>query len=195
MNFYKSIYLCVFALLSGALLVGCGGSESGPDQNSEAAESPYKIVCTVGMITDVVRNIAGEEAEVEGIIGEGVDPHLYKPTRADVVKLNAADVIFYNGLMLEGKMGDVLVQVATSGKPVHAVTEAIIGDEQYLMEKDDGSNYTDPHVWMDVQGWLTGVDVIAKALAAYDPENAEEYLSRASRSRPWRRFRKGSACW
>jgi manganese/zinc/iron transport system substrate-binding protein len=132
------------------------------------------------MITDVVRNVAGEHAEVEGIIGEGVDPHLYKPTRGDVVKLNSADVIFYNGLLLEGKMADVLVQMATSGKPVHAVTEKILGDEKYLMEKDDGSSHTDPHVWMDVQAWLSGVDVIAGALAAYDPENAEDYMARAA---------------
>ncbi|HKK17694.1 MAG TPA: zinc ABC transporter substrate-binding protein [Opitutales bacterium] len=145
-----------------------------------SSDAPYRIVCTVGMITDVVRNVAGEHAEVEGIIGEGVDPHLYKPTRADVVKLKAADVIFYNGLLLEGKMADVLVQMATSGKPVHAVTEKILGDEQYLMEKEDAPEYTDPHVWMDVEGWLSGVEVIAKALAVYDSENAEDYMSRAA---------------
>jgi len=94
--------------------------------------------------------------------------------------LNAADLIFYNGLLLEGKMADVLVQVATSGKPVHAVTEKILDDEQYLMEQDDGSNYTDPHVWMDVEGWRTGVEVIAEALAAYDTEHAGDYASRAA---------------
>lgn len=178
MNFYKSIFTGLFAVLLSFVFSGCG-SEQADAAADPGAEGPYKIVCTVGMITDVVRNIAGEHATVEGIIGEGVDPHLYKPSRGDVVKFKEADLIFYNGLLLEGKMGDVLVQMATAGKPVHAVTEKILGDEQYLMEKDDGSSYTDPHVWMDVEGWLTGVEVIAKALAAYDPENAGDYRSSA----------------
>lgn len=172
------MYSVLFTAFMGVVFSGCG-SESSVVDDAPRADAPYRIVCTVGMITDVVRNVAGEHAAVEGVIGEGVDPHLYTPTRADVVKLRAADVIFYNGLLLEGTMADVLVQVATSGKPVHAVTEKILGDEQYLMAKDDGSNYTDPHVWMDVKGWLTGVDVIATALAAYDPANATSYASNA----------------
>lgn len=146
-----------------------------------AAQSGYRVVCTVGMITDVVRNVAGDYAEVEGIIGEGIDPHLYKPTRGDVVKLNAADVIFYNGLLLEGKMTDVLVSVATTGKPVKAVTEAILNDSDYLLELDDGSEYTDPHVWMDVAGWLRAVPVVAETLASYDPAHAAEYRANAAR--------------
>ena len=180
MNFYKSILSSLFAGLLGVFASGCSDSGQSAGTGAADAAAPYKIVCTVGMITDVVRQIAGEQAVVEGIIGEGVDPHLYKPTRGDVVKLSAADVIFYNGLLLEGKMADVLVRVATSGKAVHAVTEKIIGDERYLMEKDDGSNHTDPHVWMDVAGWRTGVEVIAEALVAYDPGNAERYKDRAA---------------
>lgn len=157
---------------------GCGADQG--DKASEArGDASYRVVCTVGMITDVVREIAGERAVVEGIIGEGVDPHLYKPNRADVIQLQAADLIFYNGLLLEGKMGDVLLQMATSGRPVYAVTEQILGDEQYLMEKDDDSGYTDPHVWMDVAGWRTGVDVIARGLIDYDPAHAEDYRARA----------------
>ncbi|PXA05233.1 manganese transporter [Coraliomargarita sinensis] len=178
MKFYKSTFAGLFILLLAFGLAACRSEPSSAAGDAESGDQ-YTIACTVGMITDVVRNVAGEYAEVEGIIGEGVDPHLYKPTRSDVVTLNGADVIFYNGLLLEGKMADVLVQVATSGKPVHAVTEKILGDEHYLMEKEDGSSHTDPHVWMDVEGWLTGVDVIARALAEYDPENAQDYLSAA----------------
>ena len=147
---------------------------------SDGSIEPYKIVCTVGMITDIVCNVAGEYAEVEGIIGEGIDPHLYKPTRGDVVKLSQADVVFYNGLLLEGKMTDVLVGVASTGKPVQAVTEAILEETDYLLEKDDGSEYTDPHVWMDVSGWLRALPVVAETLAIYDPENTEAYRTQAA---------------
>ena len=159
--------------------MGCAGE---PDTRSDTDGSaePYKIVCTVGMITDVVRNLAGDFAEVEGIIGEGIDPHLYKPTRGDVIKLSQADVVFYNGLLLEGKMTDVLVGIASKGKLVKAVTEAILVETDYLLQKDDGSAYTDPHVWMDVSGWLRAIPVVAETLAFYDPENAEAYRIKAT---------------
>ena len=158
------------------------GCAEEPDASlvSDGSIEPYKIVCTVGMITDIVVNLAGDYAEVEGIIGEGIDPHLYKPTRADVIKLSQADVVFYNGLLLEGKMTDILVGVASKGKPVKAVTEAILKETDYLLEKDDGSAYTDPHVWMDVSGWLRAIPVVAETLAVYDPENAEAYHSKAA---------------
>lgn len=162
------------------MLSACGQAQDDKESGAAAEGEPYQIVCTVGMITDIVRNVAGEHAQVEGIIGEGVDPHLYKPTRGDVVKLSQADVVFYNGLLLEGKMTDVLVRVATSGKPVRAVTEAILEETDYLLDKDDGSEYTDPHVWMDVSGWLRAVPVVVETLSAYDPANADEYEANAA---------------
>ena len=77
-------------------------------------------------------------------------------------------------------MTDVLVGVASKGKLVKAVTEAILVETDYLLEKDDGSAYTDPHVWMDVSGWLRAIPVVAETLAIYDPENAEAYHSNAA---------------
>lgn len=173
--------ISISALLAALFFTACGPQTSESQELPEAREGDglYKVVGTVGMITDVVRNVAGDYAEVEGIIGEGVDPHLYKPTRFDVVKLSSADVVFYNGLLLEGKMTDVLVRVATSGKPVRAVTEAILESKHYLMEKDDGSEYTDPHVWMDVQGWMQAVPVVSATLSIYDAEHAEAYKANA----------------
>jgi manganese/zinc/iron transport system substrate-binding protein len=179
MNFYKSIYTLLSLFLISHFFAGCAG-EPDLSQASDGSVEPYKIVCTVGMITDIVRNLAGDYAEVEGIIDEGIDPHLYKPTRGDVVKLNQADVVFYNGLLLEGKMTDVFEGVASTGKPVKAVTEAILEETDYLLEKDDGSEYTDPHVWMDVSGWLRALPVVAETLAVYDPENAEAYRTQAA---------------
>ncbi len=138
---------------------------------------PYQTTATVGMIADIVRNVAGEKANVAGIVGEGVDPHVYKPTRADVVALSESDIVFYNGLMLEGKMGDVLVRVARKGKPVHAVTEVILESGDYVMSDED--EHYDPHVWMDVQGWIKATDVVAAGLTDYDAENAAYYKNNA----------------
>jgi manganese/zinc/iron transport system substrate-binding protein len=170
---FRSLLVVGFLVLS---LVGCG-----PKTTDESADAGvYMVTCTVGMITDIVRNVAGDYAQVEGLIGEGVDPHLYKPTRGDVVKLSSADVVFYNGLLLEGKMTDVLVRVSSSGKLVKAVTEAILDESDYLMDMEDGSAHTDPHVWMDVQGWMKAIPVVADTLSAYDPKHAEVYHSNAA---------------
>lgn len=160
------------------------GASCRPDLADQASgsdsEKSYRIVCTVGMIADVVRNVAGEYAEVESIMGEGIDPHIYKPTRDDVIRLSQADVVFYNGLLLEGKMTDVLVRISANGQPVRAVTEAILHETDYLLKKDNDSGHTDPHVWMDVSGWMRAIPVIVETLSAHDPSNAEHYRAHAS---------------
>lgn len=137
----------------------------------------YKIVATVGMVEDVVRNIAGDRAEVVGLMGSGVDPHLYKPTRSDVSRLMSADVVFYNGLLLEGKMTDSLIRAATSGKKVYPVTELL--DEQFLLEPDEFHGLYDPHVWMDPSAWARTIDVVREKLSEYDPEGTSIYRENA----------------
>ena len=137
------------------------------------AEKKYQIVTTTGMITDVARNVAGERAHVTGLIGSGVDPHLYKPTRSDIAELTKADIVFYNGLLLEGKMTDALIRVATAGKKVYAVTELIDADE--LLEPEDFEGLYDPHVWMDPSLWAKTVSVIKEKLTELDPEGKEVY--------------------
>lgn len=170
-------------LICSAWLVGCGPSSTESGSKTDSANSsterqyPYTAVATVGMIADIVQEVAGEKARVNGLIGEGVDPHLYKPTRGDVVALNEADVVFYNGLMLEGKMADVLVRAARGGRSVYAVTEAILDQGDYVMT-DEAEHY-DPHVWMDVQGWIRASQVVAESLGEFDPANQEYYLARA----------------
>jgi len=139
----------------------------------------YTIVTTCGMVTDIVREVAGDKAKVQGLMGEGVDPHLYKPTRDDVVKLLQADVVFYSGLMLEGRMTDTFLKVARKGTPVFAVTELL--DEKFLLEPREFAGHTDPHVWMDVKGWMDAVKVVARSLGEVDPDNAAYYKLNADR--------------
>ena len=163
--------------LAGLFVIGCSEQEN---YSGNVSDDRYQVVCTVGMITDIVKNVTREYAQVDSVIGEGVDPHVYKPTRGDVVRLTQADVVFYNGLLLEGKMTDLLDSLATSGKKVKSVTEAILEDTDYLVDKPDGSGQTDPHVWMDVSGWKRAVFVILATLIDFDPTNAEIYKSNAA---------------
>jgi manganese/zinc/iron transport system substrate-binding protein len=140
---------------------------------------PYKATATVGMIADIVRQVAGEKAVVRGLIGEGIDPHLYRPTRGDVATLDGSDIIFYNGLMLEGKMGDILVKLTRKGKSVFAVTEGVLDDPSYVLS--DESDHFDPHVWMDVRGWIGAVKVVCDSLSSFDSKSVETYKSNALR--------------
>jgi manganese/zinc/iron transport system substrate-binding protein len=171
-RFFKTTVLVVFGVVSG--VVGNAASKPLP--------ANYTIVTTCGMVTDIVREVAGNKAKVVGLMGEGVDPHLYKPTRDDVAKILQADVLFYSGLMLEGRMTDTFLKVARKGTPVFAVTELL--DEKFLLEPEEFQGHTDPHVWMDVAGWSAAVKVVARSLgevdavnAAYYQQNSERYLA------------------
>lgn len=150
--------------------VGCRSSNPRP----VAGPTGLKIatVATTGMVADIVRQVAGPRASVDGIIGEGVDPHLYKPTRADVARLMEADVIFYSGLLLEGKMGEVLQGLAKE-KPVYAVTASI--EESYLLVPPEFKGHPDPHLWMDVRGWMKAVNEVADRLSEFDQSNRDLY--------------------
>jgi manganese/zinc/iron transport system substrate-binding protein len=151
----------------------------------EAAERkvvyPINAVATVGMVGDLVANIGGDKVKLTTLMGEGVDPHLYKPTRDDVQKLLSADIIFYSGLLLEGRMPDAFARVGRSGKPVWAVTEKL--DESYLLEPPGMAGHWDPHVWMDVKAWSKASEVVEGALGEYDPANVELYRRNGARYR------------
>lgn len=140
---------------------------------------PLRVVATTGMIADIVRHVAGDRAEVTGLMGPGVDPHLYKATRTDTAALMRADLVFYNGLMLEGKMTDALIRAATAGRKVYAVTELL--DESDLLEPEEFEGQYDPHVWMDPPAWSRAIGVVRDKLAEADPAGADHYRSNAER--------------
>jgi manganese/zinc/iron transport system substrate-binding protein len=136
---------------------------------------PYKVSATVGMVGDIVKAVAGEHGKVTSIIGAGVDPHMYSPTRGDVALLLKSDVVFYSGLLLEGQMTDVLEKVSRR-RPVYAVTERI--KASYLIGKQ-ASGHHDPHVWMDVGGWQNAVTVVLNSLKEFDPAHGADYQKNA----------------
>ena len=159
--------------LSAIAMVACKPGGKTPDDGAG-----FKVVATVGMIGDVAAEIGGDKVSVATMIGAGVDPHLYKPTVADVKLLDAADISFHNGLLLEGRLGDILRKIGKRGKPVHAVAEEALAGQDYVVS--DGEGHHDPHVWMDVSAWAKVAGQIAVALAAKDPENAAFYQERAA---------------
>ena len=144
---------------------------------SSAMAKPIQIIATTGMVADITRQVAGDHAIVTSLMGEGVDPHLYKPTAADAKAIVSADMVFYSGLMLEGRMTDTFFKAARMGKLVYPVTELI--DQTYLLEPPEFKGHWDPHVWMDVSAWSQAVEAVAVALCEQDEANCESYKANA----------------
>jgi manganese/zinc/iron transport system substrate-binding protein len=137
------------------------------------AQEKIKAAATIGMAADLVKQVGGDRVEVDQLMGPGVDPHLYKPTTTDASRLSKADVIFYNGLMLEGRMGDLFARLGRAGKKVYPITESV--PEELLTEPKEFEGHYDPHIWFDVSMWAQTVPTIVKGLSEVDPAGAEIY--------------------
>lgn len=165
----------VIALVIGVMMAsGCRQT----DRDERDPERKIRIVTTTGMIGDAVQNIVGEHAEVIALMGPGVDPHLYKATHGDLERLTEADIIFYNGLHLEGKMGEVFEKLGRL-KPVVAVSEDI--PEERLRKVPGFQGAYDPHIWFDVSLWKEAVNKVSTFLQEYDSAHAEEYAQHSAK--------------
>ncbi|HAA12983.1 MAG TPA: manganese transporter [Cytophagales bacterium] len=168
MNISKKIQGLILLFLA-TITLGCGGNE-------KESSNRLKVVTTTGMLGDAVRNIVGDSAEVVSLMGPGVDPHLYKATQGDLTQLNRADLIIYNGLFLEGKMGDVFSRLQRT-KPIVAAAENL--DSTFLLSGDAIGKAIDPHVWFDVSLWRQVVLHLGEVLAEQSPELAEYFQDNA----------------
>jgi manganese/zinc/iron transport system substrate-binding protein len=140
-------------------------------RTAAAQARPRSIVATVGMVADAVRAVAGPGIAVTTLVGEGVDPHLFRPTRADISRLLNADAVFAIGHRLEGRMGDVLDRVRSAGKPVTLLAESLPRDR--LRAHPDYPDAADPHVWMDPTLWGQAAAATLPPLAALLPDIRE----------------------
>lgn len=160
------------------MLLGCG-PESKTAGSADFSNRPIKIVATTSMITDLVETIGGDRVDVAGLMGPGVDPHLYKASEGDVLRMAGADVVVYNGLHLEGKMTEVFEQMEKRGIPTIAVAEDAIPDSLRLMSLTYAGNF-DPHVWFDVTLWQRVAKHVHEILSEMDPPHADTYKANAA---------------
>jgi manganese/zinc/iron transport system substrate-binding protein len=159
------------SLLLASLLVLAACAPA--DSRAPIGERPVQVVATTNIVADLARVVGGDRAEVEALMGPGVDPHLYRATEGDVGRMTGADLILYNGFHLEGKMVDLLGRVENAA----AVAEGI--DAAELLTPPDYEGNADPHVWMDVRLWQEAVEAAADAFARVDPEHADTYRQNA----------------
>jgi manganese/zinc/iron transport system substrate-binding protein len=180
---YNIVFKSLLALTLCLIGAGCQ-----PGGDLPSTGTPY-IVTTTGMIADAVKAIGGDSVRVDALMGPGVDPHLYKATQGDLSRLTEADIVFYNGLHLEGKMGEVLEKLGRQ-QTVAAVAEQIPEDRLYQVPEFD--NTFDPHIWFDVSLWQLAVQQIEKVmsekypdLSGYFQENARVYLDSLASLHDW----------
>jgi manganese/zinc/iron transport system substrate-binding protein len=165
----------LLALLT--LAVTCCGPVGEAELAQVAPDEPVRVVATIGMIADAVEHVGRGRVEVEGLMGPGVDPHLYKASEGDVRRLERADVVFYGGLHLEAKMAEVLERIGDERR-TQAVTDAI--PRARLLAPPEFEGQYDPHVWFDVRLWMQAVGQIRDTLTAADPAHAALYRRNAA---------------
>jgi manganese/zinc/iron transport system substrate-binding protein len=126
-----------------ALLFSC-------KSRKEIVKQKPVLLATTSIVADLVKNVVGDAAEVQSLMGDGVDPHLYKASFGDIIKINQADIIIYSGLRLEGKLENLMHKISKQ-KKVIALEKGL--DTTQLIALDDNQQLFDPHIWFDVELW------------------------------------------
>lgn len=163
----------ILMMLILLLTTACSSSKPA----ASVAEGVLQITTTTSMITDITQMVGGDHVQVTGLMGAGIDPHLYVASEGDMELLQNADIIFYNGLLLEAQMAEILEQLGER-KTVVAVAQGI--DEERLLPWAQYADEYDPHVWFDVTLWMEAVAAIRDTLVAADATNADAYRANAA---------------
>lgn len=155
--------IAVILLAAGLYLCGIRG-------HGEKEEGKLGVIATTTMLYDLVKNIGGDCVNAQALMGSGVDPHQYRAGAGDIIKLQDADAVVYNGLHLEGRMGDVFASLESGSKNVICASDGI--DRELLIYND---GVPDPHIWFDASLWGMAAEEVAKGLSQADPDNADIY--------------------
>ena len=167
---------CVAAITAALTLAGCG--PEGAATARAATGKPVILVATTGFVADLAKGVGGGDVEVRNLLGPGVDPHLYKPTAADVRAIREADLVLHTGLKLEEGLHRALESRRAAGGAVVAVTSDLPKDRLRYPEEFDG--HPDPHVWMDVALWSECLDTVRREMAGALPEQSDAFAANAA---------------
>jgi len=149
---------------------------------ASARTSPPPVLATTGMIADLAARLGGECVAVTGLMGPGVDPHLYQPSAADVRRFQNAELVLYNGFGLEGQLDPVLKRFGQRRATLAVAEAAANSGPRQTIPSGDGRS-VDPHVWMDAGFWAQAINPVSQALASVVPDCAQAIEARAQRYR------------
>lgn len=166
-----------FKLITLIMVLVLALAACAPQQNAgkTAKEGKLNVVATTTMLYDLVKVIGGDKVQVEPLMPAGVDPHLYEASAGDVEKLNKSDVVVYNGLHLEGKMGEVFANLSKQNKNVICVEDGI--DKSVLLQDEEDASIPDPHVWFDAMIWKQAAKHVEAKLSEIDAANKDKYAA------------------
>ncbi|CAA9545372.1 MAG: Manganese ABC transporter, periplasmic-binding protein SitA [uncultured Thermomicrobiales bacterium] len=159
------------ALLALPIITGCGRISQGQEL-PDLGDRIIRVTATTGQVADLARQVGGERVSVDGLMGPGVDPHLFKASERNVEELIDSDAIFFNGLHLEGKLGELLERLSER-RPVFPVGDAIPAD--LLTSPAEFQGNPDPHVWFDPTMWAYACRSMGQALTSIDPSHSQAY--------------------
>lgn len=168
-----SIKLFVMGIGIALFLSGCNtttGQTNTESNGKDSTKETIQIVATIAQIGEPMKIIGGDRVEVQSLMGPGVDPHLYKATQGDITTLQNADIILYNGLHLEGQMGEIFSKLKET-KTTLAIGESI--EEERLLKGKEGA--IDPHIWFDLDLWREALNSATEELKKYSPKDADYF--------------------
>jgi manganese/zinc/iron transport system substrate-binding protein len=176
-GWFMATTLALALSVSAFWITGCGKGASGDASHETNGTAKLVVVSTTTHVTDMVKSVAGKRVEVIALMGPGVDPHLYKPSAKDVTALSKATLVFYSGLMLEGRMAEVFSKASLKGTKTYAVTQNV--PEEKLLQPEKFAGHPDPHVWFDPEIWMNCIEVVRAGLTEADPAGKDEYARNA----------------
>ena len=162
-------------LAAGMLILVCGAALPGGCAKKNPADSDGKlnVITTTTMLYDMAAAVGGDFVRVTALMGPGIDPHLYQASAGDVTKMQSADIVVYNGLHLEGKMGDIFAALARTGRNIICAEDGI--NDSILLSDENNPDIHDPHIWFNVSIWKDVAKHTASRLAGIDPAHANAY--------------------
>lgn len=171
--------LIVNTMLTLVLFCACGSGDSAHQSNQEWMQpnDRIKVLSSIAMIDDIVRQIGGEYVDAAVLIKGQLDPHSYQIVKGDDEKLAFADIIFFNGLGLEH--GPSLQGYLLNHEKAVALGDRLMAQNPSFLLYFKGQ--ADPHIWMDISLWSRIVPMIAETLSRKDPVHAEFYQANAEK--------------
>ena len=162
------------------LLAACVQGEKANDYQED--ERPLKVVTTFTILQDIAREIGGEDVEIHNLVPTGTAPHEYEPLPTDMKKTSDADILFYNGLNLEGgKSGWFFRMIHSVGQKeenIHVLTSRV--KPLYLRDNDGKHEEVNPHAFIDPAVGILMAEDMRDAFIEKDPKRKENYEKRAA---------------
>ncbi|HLR21614.1 MAG TPA: zinc ABC transporter substrate-binding protein [Tissierellaceae bacterium] len=173
-------------LLVFTLLLSSCGTDNSKTEDNVTGEDKLKIVSSFTIISNMTEQIGGDLVEVYNLVPTGTDPHEYEPMPDDIKAATDADLLFYNGVNLEGgESGWFWKMVESVGQDNEKIFNLNDGVEpKYLTDEDGRKEEINPHSYLDPKVGIKMTENLRDALIEIDPdnqdiyeENADEYLA------------------